>query len=79
SLTNPYFKPSQDKSKHPYTILIPPPNLTAKLHLPHPSHTTLQHIITTIKTIQPYYTLYLPSIHHPAIPTQSNVQAKLNQ
>uniref|UniRef100_UPI003F68AD18 class I tRNA ligase family protein n=1 Tax=Staphylococcus epidermidis TaxID=1282 RepID=UPI003F68AD18 len=56
SVTNPYFKPSQHKSKHPYTILIPPPNLTPKLHLRHASDTTLQHIITTIKTMQRYHT-----------------------
>ena len=43
---NGYFKPSEDKSKETYTIVIPPPNVTGKLHLGHAWDTTLQDIIT---------------------------------
>ncbi|WP_260846391.1 class I tRNA ligase family protein, partial [Staphylococcus saprophyticus] len=57
SLNTPYFKTKHHQSKQTYTILIPPPNLTPKLHLPHASHTTLQHIFTPIKPMQGYHTL----------------------
>ena len=56
---NGYFKPSEDKSKETYTIVIPPPNVTGKLHLGHAWDTTLQDIITRMKRMQGYDTLYL--------------------
>ena len=46
---NGYFKPSEDKSKDTYTIVIPPPNVTGKLHLGHAWDTTLQDIITRME------------------------------
>ena len=54
---NGYFKPSEDKSKDTYTIVIPPPNVTGKLHLGHAWDTTLQDIITRMKRMQGYDTL----------------------
>ena len=66
---NGYFKPSEDKSKDTYTIVIPPPN-DGKLHLGHAWDTTLQDIITRMKRMQGYDTLYLPGMDH-GIATQA--------
>ncbi|MEQ6006314.1 valine--tRNA ligase [Staphylococcus saccharolyticus] len=76
---NGYFKPSEDKSKEAYTIVIPPPNVTGKLHLGHAWDTTLQDIITRMKRMQGYDTLYLPGMDHAGIATQAKVEAKLNE
>ncbi|HDW7890600.1 TPA: class I tRNA ligase family protein, partial [Staphylococcus aureus] len=76
---NGYFKPSEDKSKETYTIVIPPPNVTGKLHLGHAWDTTLQDIITRMKRMQGYDTLYLPGMDHAGIATQAKVEAKLNE
>ena len=73
-----YFNTSTDKSK-PYTIVIPPPNVTGKLHLGHAWDTTLQDIITRMKRMQGYDTLYLPGMDHAGIATQAKVEAKLNE
>ena len=75
---NGYFKPSEDKSKDTYTIVIPP-NVTGKLHLGHAWDTTLQDIITRMKRMQGYDTLYLPGMDHAGIATQAKVEAKLNE
>lgn len=74
-----YFNTSTDKSKKPYTIVIPPPNVTGKLHLGHAWDTTLQDIITRMKRMQGYDTLYLPGMDHAGIATQAKVEAKLNE
>ncbi len=76
---NGYFKSSEDKSKETYTIVIPPPNVTGKLHLGHAWDTTLQDIITRMKRMQGYDTLYLPGMDHAGIATQAKVEAKLNE
>ena len=76
---NDYFKPSEDKSKETYTIVIPPPNVTGKLHLGHAWDTTLQDIITRMKRMQGYDTLYLPGMDHAGIATQAKVDAKLKE
>ena len=76
---NGYFKPSEDKSKETYTIVILPPNVTGKLHLGHAWDTTLQDIITRMKRMQGYDTLYLPGMDHAGIATQAKVEAKLNE
>ena len=59
-----------------YTIVIPPPNVTGKLHLGHAWDTTLQDIITRMKRMQGYDTL-LPGMDHAGIATQAKVDAKL--
>lgn len=74
-----YFRPSGDKSKETYTIVIPPPNVTGKLHLGHAWDTTLQDILTRMKRMQGYDTLYLPGMDHAGIATQAKVEAKLNE
>ncbi|WRN87119.1 class I tRNA ligase family protein [Staphylococcus aureus] len=57
----------------------PPPNVTGKLHLGHAWDTTLQDIITRMKRMQGYDTLYLPGMDHAGIATQAKVEAKLNE
>ena len=74
-----YFKAAEDDKKETYTIVIPPPNVTGKLHLGHAWDTTLQDIITRMKRMQGYDTLYLPGMDHAGIATQSKVEAKLSE
>ncbi len=76
---NGYFKAQEDDTKETYTIVIPPPNVTGKLHLGHAWDTTLQDILTRMKRMQGYDTLYLPGMDHAGIATQAKVEAKLNE
>lgn len=71
------FFTSGDQTKIPYTIVIPPPNVTGKLHLGHAWDTTLQDILTRQKRMQGFDALYLPGMDHAGIATQAKVDAKL--
>ncbi|EJO7136489.1 valine--tRNA ligase [Staphylococcus pseudintermedius] len=73
------FKPSDHSDKPTYTIVIPPPNVTGKLHLGHAWDTTLQDILTRMKRMQGYETLYLPGMDHAGIATQAKVEAKMRE
>ncbi|TDM46339.1 valine--tRNA ligase [Macrococcoides goetzii] len=73
------FKATEDDNKKPFTIVIPPPNVTGKLHIGHAWDTTLQDIITRMKRMQGYNTLYLPGMDHAGIATQAKVEAKLRE
>ena len=73
-----YFK-SGDLSKEPYTIVIPPPNVTGKLHLGHAWDNTLQDIIIRRKRMQGYDALYLPGMDHAGIATQAKIDARLKE
>ncbi|MCG3400904.1 valine--tRNA ligase [Staphylococcus massiliensis] len=73
------FKAGQDESKETYTIVIPPPNVTGRLHLGHAWDTTLQDMITRMKRMQGYDTLYLPGMDHAGIATQAKVEAKMQE
>ncbi len=75
-LNHKYFE-SGDMSKKPYAIVIPPPNVTGKLHLGHAWDTTLQDIITRFKRMQGYDALWVPGMDHAGIATQAKVDAKL--
>ena len=72
------FKPSEDDSAEPYSIVIPPPNVTGKLHLGHAWDTALQDIIIRQKRMQGYDTLWLPGMDHAGIATQARVEERLN-
>ncbi|SDW67970.1 valyl-tRNA synthetase [Marinococcus luteus] len=63
----------------PYTIVIPPPNVTGRLHLGHAWDTTLQDILIRMKRMQGYDTLWLPGMDHAGIATQSKVEAQLKE
>ena len=71
-----YFN-SGDKSKDPYCIVIPPPNVTGVLHIGHALDTSLQDIIIRFKRMQGYDTLWLPGMDHAAIATEAKVVQKL--
>ena len=71
-----YFK-AGDISKKPYTIVIPPPNITGKLHIGHVLDTSLQDIIIRRKRMMGYDALYLPGMDHASIATQAKVEQKL--
>jgi valyl-tRNA synthetase len=74
-----FFKPSDDEKKEPYTIVIPPPNVTGRLHLGHAWDGTLQDILIRMKRMQGYDALWLPGMDHAGIATQARVEAKLKE
>lgn len=71
------FKPSENPDAKPYSIVIPPPNVTGKLHLGHAWDNTLQDMIIRQKRMQGYDTLYLPGMDHAGIATQAKVEERL--
>ncbi len=68
-----------DKSKDPYCIVIPPPNVTGKLHLGHAWDTTMQDMVARYKRMQGYDMLWLPGMDHAGIATQAKVDARLKE
>ncbi|MGM0237849.1 valine--tRNA ligase [Enterococcus sp. AZ103] len=73
------FKPSENPDAKPYSIVIPPPNVTGKLHLGHAWDTTLQDMIIRQKRMQGFDTLWLPGMDHAGIATQAKVEEKLKE
>lgn len=73
------FKPNGDQTAKPYSIVIPPPNVTGKLHLGHAWDTTLQDMIIRQKRMQGFDTLWLPGMDHAGIATQAKVEEKLRE
>ncbi|KRM90868.1 valine--tRNA ligase [Liquorilactobacillus cacaonum] len=71
------FKPNGDKKAKPYSVVIPPPNVTGKLHLGHAWDTTLQDMLIRQKRMQGFDTLWLPGMDHAGIATQAKVEARL--
>ncbi len=74
-----YFKPDEDKSKEPYTIVIPPPNITGKLHMGHALDETLQDVLIRYKRMCGYRTLWVPGTDHAAIATEAKIVAKMKE
>ena len=72
-----YFKPSMDKTKESYCIMMPPPNVTGKLHMGHALDDTIQDILIRFKRMQGYNTLWLPGSDHASISTEMKVVEKL--
>jgi valyl-tRNA synthetase len=72
-----YFTPEVDKDKKPYTIVLPPPNITGKLHLGHALDDTIQDIIIRTKRMQGFSTLWLPGEDHASIATEVKVENEL--
>ena len=73
------FKPSENPNAEPYSIVIPPPNVTGKLHLGHAWDVTLQDMIIRQKRMQGFDTLWLPGMDHAGIATQAKVEARLRE
>lgn len=74
-----YFEATGDPKKEPFSIVIPPPNVTGKLHLGHAWDTTMQDTIARMKRMQGYDVLWLPGMDHAGIATQAKVEAKLKE
>ena len=74
-----FFQAGKDPSKPPFTIVIPPPNVTGNLHIGHALNNTLQDILIRWKRMQGYDVLWLPGMDHAGIATQSRVEAKLRE
>lgn len=72
-----YFTPEVDENKTPYTIVLPPPNITGKLHLGHALDDTLQDILMRTKRMQGFSTLWLPGQDHASIATEVKVENEL--
>ena len=74
-----YFKPSMDKTKEPYCIMMPPPNVTGKLHMGHALDETIQDVLIRTKRMQGFDVLWLPGTDHSAISTEMKVVQKLKE
>ena len=74
-----YFKPNMDKSKEAYCIMMPPPNVTGKLHMGHALDGTIQDILIRFKRMQGYNALWLPGSDHASISTEMKVVQKLKK
>ncbi|WP_342472270.1 valine--tRNA ligase [Metasolibacillus sp. FSL H7-0170] len=74
-----FFEAQPESGKEPYSIVIPPPNVTGKLHLGHAWDTTLQDIVIRMKRMQGYDALWLPGMDHAGIATQAKVEQKLRE
>ena len=72
-----YFKATPNPKKIPYTIMMPPPNITAQLHMGHALNNTVQDILTRFKRMQGFEALWLPGTDHAAIATEVVVVKKL--
>ena len=72
-----YFTPKIDPKKDPYTIVIPPPNITGQLHMGHALNNTLQDIMVRFKRMQGHPTLWLPGTDHASIATEVKIVDKL--
>ncbi|WP_010236756.1 valine--tRNA ligase [Clostridium arbusti] len=72
-----FFTPEVDKSKKPYTIIMPPPNITGQLHLGHALDNALQDFLIRAKRMQGYCTLWLPGQDHASIATEVKVEKEL--
>ena len=74
-----YFKAAPNAAKKPFTIVIPPPNVTGQLHLGHAFNNTLQDILIRFKRMQGYAALWLPGTDHAGIATQIRVEEELRK
>lgn len=72
-----FFTPEADKDKKPFSIVMPPPNITGKLHLGHALDNTLQDFLIRYKRMQGYSTLWLPGEDHASIATEVKVEKEL--
>ena len=73
------FRPSADHSKKPFTIVMPPPNITGKLHMGHALDQTLQDVLTRWRRMQGYNALWIPGSDHASIATEVKVVEKVRK
>ena len=74
-----YFKAHRDPAKKPFTIVMPPPNVTGQLHMGHAMDATLQDTLIRFKRMQGYSALWLPGVDHAGIATQIKVEEELRK
>jgi valyl-tRNA synthetase len=74
-----YFTPQIDPGKAPYSIVIPPPNITGQLHMGHALNNTIQDIIIRHKRMQGFSTLWLPGTDHASIATEVKIVEQLHK
>ena len=74
-----YFRPSEEKDAKPFTIVMPPPNVTGQLHMGHAMDATLQDTLIRFKRMQGYSALWLPGVDHAGIATQIKVEEELRK
>ena len=74
-----YFKADPDRSKKPFTIVMPPPNVTGQLHMGHAMDAALQDILIRFKRMQGYAALWVPGVDHAGIATQIKVEEVLRK
>ncbi|MGN0978668.1 MAG: valine--tRNA ligase [Faecousia sp.] len=74
-----YFRAVRDESKKPFTIVMPPPNVTGQLHMGHAMDATLQDTLIRYKRMQGYNALWLPGVDHAGIATQIKVEEELRK
>ncbi|MBP3503273.1 MAG: valine--tRNA ligase [Clostridia bacterium] len=74
-----YFKPSMDTSKPSYSIVMPPPNVTGKLHMGHALDAALQDLLIRYKRMQGYNTLWVPGTDHAALSTEAKIVAQMKE
>ena len=78
-LDNKYFHAEVDRSKEPFTIVIPPPNITGQLHMGHALDNTLQDILIRSKRMQGYNALWQPGTDHASIATEVKILEKMKE
>lgn len=74
-----YFKPSMDKNAPSYSIVMPPPNVTGKLHMGHALDAALQDLLIRYKRMQGYNTLWVPGTDHSALSTEAKIVAQMKE
>ena len=74
-----YFTAERDPEKTPYTIVIPPPNITGQLHMGHALDETLQDILIRYKKLQGYSALWIPGTDHASIATEAKIVAAMER
>ena len=77
--TGGYFHAEKDESKKPFTIVMPPPNVTGQLHMGHAMDATLQDTLIRFKRMQGYNALWVPGVDHAGIATQIKVEEELRK
>ena len=75
--TGNWFHAEPDPKKKPYTIVIPPPNVTGALHLGHALNNTLQDVMIRMKRMQGFNALWMPGTDHAGIATQARVEKRI--
>ncbi|MBM4089721.1 MAG: class I tRNA ligase family protein, partial [Planctomycetes bacterium] len=73
------FDADPDSRRKPFSIVIPPPNVTGALHLGHGLNNTLQDVLVRMKRMQGYNTLWMPGTDHAGIATQAVVEKRLKE